>query len=129
MEPVRFFPKFSRLETGGSFIPLAFCDCHGGSQLLVEESEGGRVIVLKGAPRLGAARRHPPAPRLKRGDAPSRRRRLGAQGARLQQGARRSPELPPTAQPGTISFSSSFFFFFFFFLFLQQSGCRDAPQP
>ena len=38
--------------------------------------------VLKGAPRLGAARHHPPAPRLKGGDAPSRMRRLGAQGGR-----------------------------------------------
>ncbi|RVX04241.1 hypothetical protein CK203_015534 [Vitis vinifera] len=84
-------------------------------------------IVLKGAPRLGAARRHPPAPRLKRGDTPSRRRRLGAQGARLQQGARRSPESPPTARPGTPSFS--FFFFFFFFFFLLQSGLQRPQQP
>ena len=28
-------------------------------------------IVVKGTPRLGAARRHPPAPHLKAGDAPS----------------------------------------------------------
>lgn len=44
------------------------------------------IIVLKGVPRLGAARRHPPASRLKGGDAPSRRRHLSAQGARLWQG-------------------------------------------
>ena len=56
------------------------------------EVGGGEVgtIVVKGAPRLGVARRHPPAPRLKAGDSPSRRCRFG------MQGATRSPDLPPT---------------------------------
>ncbi|RVW70253.1 hypothetical protein CK203_056194 [Vitis vinifera] len=63
----------------------------------------GRNIVVKGAPRLGATRRHPSAPRLKAGNAPSGRRRLGAQGARLRQGARRSPESPPTVRPAPFS--------------------------
>ncbi|RVW72225.1 Retrovirus-related Pol polyprotein from transposon RE2 [Vitis vinifera] len=83
---------------------------------------GCEIGFLKGAPRLGAARRHPPAPRLKRGDAPSRRRRLGAQGARLQQGARRSPESPPTPDQVRPSFSFFFiiFFFFFFFFFFSR---------
>ena len=34
-------------------------------------SNYGAFIVVKGAPRLGAARRHPPTPRLKGGDTPS----------------------------------------------------------
>ena len=41
----------------------------------------GGVIVVKGALGLRAARCHPSAPRLKAGDAPSRRRCLGTQGA------------------------------------------------
>ena len=40
------------------------------------------AIVVKGGPRLRVARRHPSAPRLRGGDAPSRRHRLGVQGTR-----------------------------------------------
>ena len=46
-------------------------------------------IVVKGAPMLGAARCHPSVPRLKVGDAPSQRRRIG------EQGATRSLDSPP----------------------------------
>ncbi|RVX19154.1 CLIP-associated protein [Vitis vinifera] len=46
------------------------------------------TMIVKGAPRLRVARRHPPAPRLRAGDAPSRRRRLGAT---RSTGAPRSP--------------------------------------
>ena len=69
------------------------------------EVGGGEVgtIVVKGAPRLEAARRHPLAPRLKAGDTPSRRRRLGTQGAT------RSPDSPPTR---------------YALLLLFLSGCR-----
>ncbi|RVW79539.1 hypothetical protein CK203_051709 [Vitis vinifera] len=62
--------------------------------------------VVKGAPRLRAARRHPPAPRLKAGDAPSRSRRLGVQGARLWQGATWSLGTPRSLT-SFFSFSSS----------------------
>ncbi|RVW47534.1 hypothetical protein CK203_073701 [Vitis vinifera] len=88
------------------------------------------TIVLKSAPRLGAARRHLLAPRLKGGNAPSRRRRLSAQGARLRQGARWSPESPSRVRPGThSSLSFSFFFFFFFFFFsLLPSSCREEAK-
>ncbi|RVW35135.1 hypothetical protein CK203_085898 [Vitis vinifera] len=48
----------------------------------------GNFIVVKGAPRLRAAQCHPPVPRLKASDAPSRRRRLGAT---RSTGAPRSP--------------------------------------
>ena len=71
-------------------------------------------------PRLRAARRHPLAPRLKAGDAPSRRCRLGAQGATRSTSAPRSP---------TSFFSFSFFFFFFFsFSSSPASGCRGQRE-
>ena len=56
--------------------------------LLSNVIKGDRIVV-KGAPRLEVARRHPPIPRLKADNAPSRGRRVGAQGAT------RSLDLPP----------------------------------
>ena len=61
-------------------------------------------IVVKDTPRLGAARRHPLTPRLKVGDAPSRRRCLGAH---LWQGATRSPDSPLARYAFSFSFSFS----------------------
>ncbi|RVW40405.1 hypothetical protein CK203_090049 [Vitis vinifera] len=60
--------------------------------------------VVKDTPRLGAARRHPLTPRLKVGDTPSRRRRLGAH---LWQGATRSPDSPLARYAFSFSFSFS----------------------
>ena len=81
------------------------------------------TIVVKGAPRLRAARCHPPPPHLKAGDAPSWRWHLSAQGAVQSTGVPR----PPTS---FFSFSFSFFFFFFFsfssFLTSGYRGQKDA---
>ena len=83
-------------------------------------------ILVKGASRLGAVRCHPSTPRLKAGDAPSRRRHLGAL---LWQGATWLPDSPlatpsdPSFFSFSFSFSFSFFFFlFFFFFFFSLSG-------
>ena len=87
-------------------INHVICTLNDDTECLYSES-----IVVKGMPRLGAAWRHPPVPRLKGGDTPSRRRRLGVQGGLLNH-----------LRPGThcFSFSFSFFFFYLFFFFFRR---------
>ena len=68
-------------------------------------------IVVKGAPRLWAAWRHPPTPCLKVGDTPSWRRRLGV--------------MRSTGVPWSPTFSFSFFFFF---SSSPASGCKGQRE-
>ena len=75
---------------------------------------------VSGAPRHKATRRKPSAPRLTPGDTYWRRRSLGAQGARLQPGAK--------PQKGTLFLLPSPFSFFFFFFFYVPSSSTNPKQ-
>ena len=119
---VRFLPSWGKLEACMIQIRAEWLNplC------------GGKTIVVKGASWLQAAWRDPSAPHLKASDTLSQRCCLGAQGARLRQGA-----MQPTGAPSPpISFFSFFFrssslatgcqgqkvaFYFYFFINWDQN--------
>ena len=87
---------FSLPEKGTlSSIPIKDDSTSSHAKIQEREPSNGRStslhIVVKGAPRLQVAQRHPPTPRLKAGNTPSQRLHLGAQGATRSTGAPRSP--------------------------------------
>ena len=87
---------FSLPEKGTlSSIPIKDNSTSSHAKIQEREPSNGRStslhIVVKGAPRLQVAQRHPPTPRLKAGNTPSQRLHLGAQGATRSTSAPRSP--------------------------------------